>query len=122
MTGISADTYVVSKLLANEQLKEIVGERVYAWIVPEGTSQPYIVVRTDVSSTLYTKDGHATDQLTVTVGCVGVSFAKVRDMAELVRSTLDGLGWQMQSTSTTVNDLADVFMIKELNYTPKYYN
>ena len=68
MTGISADSYVVSKLLANEQLKEIVGERVYAWIVLEGTSQPYIVVRTDVSSTLYTKDGHATDQLTVTVG------------------------------------------------------
>mgnify|MGYP005610975979 CR=1 FL=1 len=65
MSGITILKEVRSKLLSNENLTALIDNKIYPYIVEEGTTFPFIVMRKTNLLAQYTKDGRCRDNIVI---------------------------------------------------------
>lgn len=89
-TKFSVCTLIREKLLADEKIKELVGNKIFPIIAPEGTTNNYIVYVRDEYSIDRTKTGIAFHNCIVFISCVSSSYDESQKIADAVFQCLDG--------------------------------
>lgn len=82
--------WVRSKLLACEELRELVGNKIFPVIAPEETAGDYIIVYRSAYGRDRDKSGDTHSEAYVTVLCFSDDYDRSLSMAELVDAVLDG--------------------------------
>lgn len=82
--------WVRSKLLACEELRELVGDKIFPVIAPEETTGDYIIVYRSAYGRDRDKSGDTHSEAYVTVLCFSDDYDRSLAMAELVDAVLDG--------------------------------
>lgn len=101
----SPEAVLRSALLASQPVAAIVGSQVYPIIAPATATFPLITWRRSTIRREQTLTGPmGTPTVTVELTIHGTSYEEVRDLADKVRSVLDGYGGT--SDNTTVNQAA----------------
>lgn len=89
-TKFSVCTLIRERLLSDEKLKELVGNKIFPIIAPEGTTNNYIVYVRDEYSIDRTKTGIAFHNCIVFISCVSSSYDESQKIADAVFQCLDG--------------------------------
>lgn len=89
-TKFSVCTLIRERLLADEKIKELVGNKIFPIIAPEGTTNNYIVYVRDEYSIDRTKTGIAFHNCIVFISCVSSSYDESQKIADAVFQALDG--------------------------------
>jgi len=89
-TKFSVCTLIRERLLADEKLKELVGNKIFPIIAPESTEDNYIVYVRDEYSIDRTKVGIAFHNCIVFISCVSSSYDESQKIADAVFQCLDG--------------------------------
>lgn len=86
----SVCTLIRERLLADEKIKELVGNKIFPIIAPENTQGNYIVYVRDEYSIDRTKTGIAFHNCIVFISCVSSSYDESQKIADAVFQCLDG--------------------------------
>ena len=89
-TKFSVCTLIRERLLADEKIKELVGNKIFPIIAPENTQGNYIVYVRDEYSIDRTKTGIAFHNCIVFISCVSSSYDESQKIADAVFQCLDG--------------------------------
>lgn len=89
-TKFSVCTLIRERLLADEKIKELVGNKIFPIIAPESTEGNYIVYVRDEYSIDRTKTGIAFHNCIVFISCVSSSYDESQEIADAVFQCLDG--------------------------------
>ncbi len=89
-TKFSVCTLIRERLLADEKLKELVANKIFPIIAPEGTEGSYIVYVRDEYSIDRTKVGISFHNCIVFISCVSSSYDESQLIADAVFQCLDG--------------------------------
>lgn len=79
-----------SILLQNEEIKSIVGEKIFPIMAPEGTDGDFIVYQRDGLKQEYTQMGVASQTAVIYVTAVSDSYVRNNSLASLIYDTLSG--------------------------------
>lgn len=79
-----------SILLQNEEIKSIVGEKVFPIMAPEDTDGDFIVYQRDELKQEYTKMGVASQVSVLYLTAVSESYVRSNSLASLIYDTLSG--------------------------------
>lgn len=82
--------WVRAKLLSSEDLRALVGEKIFPLIAPEGTLGDFLTVTRSAYGREYDKTGDSHSVTTVTVFCVSDEYDRSLQLCELVDAILDG--------------------------------
>ena len=109
--------WVRTQLLSSEDLRVLVGEKIFPLIAPEGTEGDFITVTRTAYGREYDKTGDAHSITTVTVLCVSDDYDRSLQLAEFVDAVLDGgrngdIGkiFGSSSTSATLDTSEEYFL------------
>lgn len=81
---------VINKLLTDsEDLKDIIGNRVFPIVASEGAQYPFIVYRRIGLSSSGCKDGYYEDTVNFTITIISETYFEGINIAQLVRKTLE---------------------------------
>ena len=81
---------VINELLtSNEELKEILGIKVYPLVASEGSTFPFIVYKRLGVSSNGTKDGYHEDTVEFQITILSETYSQSIDIAQLVRGILE---------------------------------
>lgn len=94
-TKFSVCTLIRERLLSDEKLKELVGNKIFPIIAPESTEGNYIVYVRDEYSIDRTKTGIVFHNCIVFISCVSSSIC--HDHKKIAGCSLSMLGWQIQN-------------------------
>ena len=89
MTGISCIKEINKILSSDEQLKNIVADRIYPIVGKNDVKYPYVVFGKSSLEVSYNKDGKVYDSIVVDVLCVGKKYAECITIAERVRELIE---------------------------------
>jgi hypothetical protein len=89
-TKFSVCTLIRERLLADEKIKELVGNKIFPIIAPESSEGNYIVYVRDEYSIDRTKTGIAFHNCIVFISCVSSSYDESQKIADAVFQALDG--------------------------------
>lgn len=89
-TKFSVCTLIRERLLNDEKIKELVGNKIFPIIAPEATEGNYIVYVRDEYSIDRTKTGIAFHNCIVFISCVSSSYDESQKIADAVFQCLDG--------------------------------
>ncbi len=81
---------IQSLLLQNEEIKALVGNRVFPIMAPEGTDGDFIVYQRDGLKQEYTQMGVAGQTAVIYVTAVSDSYVRNNSLASLIYDTLSG--------------------------------
>lgn len=81
---------IQSLLLQNEEIKALVGNRVFPIMAPEGTDGDFIVYQRDGLKQEYTQMGVASQTAVIYVTAVSDSYVRNNSLASLIYDTLSG--------------------------------
>ena len=87
--SLSIGRHIASALGKSSAVTDIVGNRIYPIIMPQGTAYPFVQFETSTASPDYTKDGVAGDNHQIIVNCVAKTYWQSLELAEAVRSALE---------------------------------
>lgn len=79
-----------SILLQNEEIKSIVGEKIFPIMAPEDTDGDFIVYQRDELKQEYTKMGVASQVSVLYLTAVSESYVRSNSLASLIYDTLSG--------------------------------
>ena len=83
--------HIVRVLENNQVIKEMVGDRIYPLVVPQGVDRyPFIVYDMQGGSGTTTKDGTVDDAVTVQVSVIAKMHTQALNIGNAVRYALDG--------------------------------
>lgn len=83
--------HIVRALEINQVVKEMVGDRIYPLVVPQGVDRyPFIVYDMQGGSGTTTKDGTVDDAVTVQVSVIAKMHTQALNIGNAVRYALDG--------------------------------
>lgn len=83
--------HIVRALERNQVIKEMVGDRIYPIVVPQGVDRyPFIVYDMQGGSGTTTKDGTVDDAVTVQVSVIAKMHTQALNIGNAVRYALDG--------------------------------
>lgn len=83
--------HIVRALESNQVIKEMVGDRIYPLVVPQGVDRyPFIVYDMQGGSGTTTKDGTVDDAVTVQVSVIAKMHTQALNIGNAVRYALDG--------------------------------
>lgn len=83
--------HIVRALEKNQVVKEMVGDRIYPLVVPQGVDRyPFIVYDMQGGSGTTTKDGTVDDAVTVQVSVIAKMHTQALNIGNAVRYALDG--------------------------------
>lgn len=83
--------HIVRALETNQVVKEMVGDRIYPLVVPQGVDRyPFIVYDMQGGSGTTTKDGTVDDAVTVQVSVIAKMHTQALNIGNAVRYALDG--------------------------------
>lgn len=114
-------------LLENTELSELVGNKIYPIIAPEGTTGDYIVYVRDQYSISRTKQGIYEQTCIVFISCISESYDTSQKLAEAVFNCLDGK-YKITTENLVINsiemldsteDYADDVYIQTLEFSIK---
>lgn len=89
--SISISKHIYAKLSASEGLKAFVNDRIYAISTKSETSFPFIIYKRGALTPSGSKDrGSVTDSVTVDVIIADENYSRSVEIAELVRSAIEG--------------------------------
>lgn len=89
MSGITILKEIRQQLLSNDKLTALIDNKVYPYIVEEGTTFPFIVMRKTNLIVSYCKDGSSRDSVIIQLIITDRNYSSTIDIAEEVRKTLE---------------------------------
>lgn len=92
MTGIQIGKLITAALSANAGLVAAVGAKIYPIVSKEGTAYPFVVYRRSGITPSSTKDGRASEVVTVEIVVAANNYTSSVEIADMVRDTIDGRG------------------------------
>lgn len=130
--SLKTGNYIYSALQQDEELSNLVGDKIYPVAIPGGTKYPFIVYSNISASGEYTKDGCVGDRVSFTVMCVSETYTQGIEIAENARIAIEQISvqddesstgeFELVSSSDSIDSSGEVYMII-LNFTAKtYYN
>lgn len=81
--------HIYNALVSDDDVRNVVGERIFPLVIPEGAPRPFVVFSGVNVAGEYSKDGWIGDVTRVDVMCVADRYDSVADLAENVRITLE---------------------------------
>lgn len=81
--------HIYDVLTSDNDVRGVVGERIFPLAIPEGAPRPFIVFSGVNVVGEYSKDGWTGDVTEVSVMCVADRYESAADLAENVRITLE---------------------------------
>lgn len=91
MTGISIGKHIYARLTASEPLRALIGTRLYPVAADQGTAMPYVTYHRTALATEYTKDGRASDTVSVSFRIVAGGYLPAAEIAEAIRDALENV-------------------------------
>lgn len=89
MSGITILKDVRQQMLSNESLTALIDNKIFPYIVEEGTTFPFIVMRKTALLPSYTKDGNYKDSVIIQILITDKNYSNTIEIAEIVRRTLE---------------------------------
>jgi hypothetical protein len=87
---IKVTTVIRKILLKNEDLRSLVGEKIFPLYAPEGTKGDFILYMRDAYTIDRTKMGIAAQSCKVFINIVSDDYDRSQDIADIVLDTLEG--------------------------------
>ena len=91
MTSIEIGKKVYQILKINDELVNIVGDKIYPLVAESDTSYPFVVFKRTGITPEYTKDWLTMESVSVEIVCASDKYFQSVDMANLIREEMDGL-------------------------------
>lgn len=113
-TKFSVCTLIRERLLSDEKLKELVGNKIFPIIAPEGTTNNYIVYVRDEYSIDRTKTGIAFHNCIVFISCVSSSYDESQKIADAVFQCLDGR-YKINTKAHNINSIELIDSTEDYN-------
>ena len=102
MTGIQIGKAVKAMLAASSDIVSAVGTKIFPIVSKEGTTYPFIVYRRGAIDVEYTKDGKASETVSVDIVVAATSYATAADIADKVRTAIDNKGVEYTDNTNTL--------------------
>ena len=83
-------TEVRSMLLANQEIVDLVGEKIFPVMAPEDTPGMYMIYQRDQYTVDRTKMGPSMEKCQVIIYVIGPDYDDTQDLAEKIFTALDG--------------------------------
>jgi len=106
-TKFSVCTLIRTMLLENERVSELVGDKIFPIIAPEGTKSDFITYVRDEYSIERTKMGISNHNCTVYISCVSSDYDRSQDIADAVFQALDG----RYKINTEQQSIREIYMV-----------
>ena len=91
MTSIEIGKKVYQILKINDELVNIVGDKIYPLVAESDTSYPFVVFKRTGITPEYSKDWLTMESVSVEIVCASDKYFQSVDMANLIREEMDGL-------------------------------
>lgn len=91
MTSIEIGKKVYQILKINDELVNIVGDKIYPLVAESDTSYPFVVFKRTGITPEYTKDWLTMESVSVEIVCASDKYFQSVDMANIIREEMDGL-------------------------------
>ena len=90
VNSIKIGKVLFQTLKSNEELKKMVGGKIFPLIAEQTTTYPFVIYyRTNITSTIRNKDGFNQDEVSFTVVAVDTDYSKTLDIANEIRKSLE---------------------------------
>lgn len=91
MTSIEIGKKVYQILKINDELVNIVGDKIYPLVAESDTPYPFVVFKRTGITPEYTKDWLTMESVSVEIVCASDKYFQSVDMANIIREEMDGL-------------------------------
>ena len=91
MTSIEIGKKVYQILKINDELVNIVGDKIYPLVAESDTSYPFVVFKRTGITPEYSKDWLTMESVSVEIVCASDKYFQSVDMANIIREEMDGL-------------------------------
>jgi len=95
---ITTGKEIYSLLISSEDVTDLVGDKIYPLIIPEGTSLPCVVYQRNYENK-YTKDGLGTSDSNIDISVIALDYEEAINISNAVFNTLSG------ASNDTVKDI-----------------
>ena len=93
MTGPDFEQALLAALEAGEDLASLVGEKIFALLIPEGTLLPCVTFQRISGIPANTLDGHSgLERISVQIDAWGRNYAEAKSVAKAVRAAMPAKG------------------------------
>lgn len=121
-TAISINKYIYNLLKNDEQLRELVGTKIYPLVAEESVTLPFVIFTKETVEGNYTKDFLTYDSATISVAVAAANYFQTVQIAERIRAILenyrDGYFFNILLDSVTEDFIDDTF-IQQLQFSAK---
>lgn len=121
-TAICVNKHIYSLLKEDQQLKELVGEKIYPLIAEESVTYPFVIFTKESVSGNYSKDLLMYDTAIISVAVVANNYFETVQIAERIRAILenriDSYFYNILLDNVTEEYLEDAF-VQQLQFSAK---
>ena len=103
--SLSLGIHIRDILLNDTSITNLVSERIYPMLAPEGTDFPFITYSHPNVTANYSKDGCNWDDVSYTIQCVSKIYDEAVTISELVRAMLEEEGYEDYKIDVEPSDL-----------------
>lgn len=119
-TAISVNKYIYSILSQDNEIKRLVGNKIYPLIAEESTTFPFIIFKRNNIVTEYCKDGKVIDRVDFSIAIAANNYAESIAIAERCRELLElkrNDYFNLIHFNSIYEDYVDDTFIQELHFT-----
>ena len=119
-TAISVNKYIYSILSQDNELKRLVGNKIYPLIAEESTTFPFIIFKRNNVVTEYCKDGKVIDRVDFSIAIAARNYTETIAIAERCRELLElkrNDYFNLIHFNSISEDYVDDTFIQELHFT-----
>lgn len=118
MSGIAITKTILAQLNNNENITKIIGDKIFPIVADDGTTFPFILLKKNGMTTIYTKMGAVNDVINFTIEVVDNKYSRAVQIAEEIRKTIERQKYDeiinCEIQNTTEEYVADTYIISQL--------